>query len=148
MKKIILFLAFLFFYASNVYAAFPILKNTVTVIDSIEQDNRGLDMSNSTCTNIITNNNNKLNILYQYGDGRRDWRRGEGMRAMFWAMWGLFFWPLGILAIIHGIRGLGSRSGREQDRALLGLIFGIGEVIACIVFLIFLFTFPFYFIII
>ncbi len=148
MKKNILFLAFILLYVNNTYAAFPILKNTVAINDNIEQEQSKLDMPISTNTSKITNSSNKMYLPYQYGDGRRDWRRGEGMRAMFWAIWGLFVWPLGILAIIHGIRGLGSRSGREQDRALLGLILGIGEVIACILFIILLFTFPFYFIII
>ena len=69
-----------------------------------------------------------------YHDGWYGPRRhfnGEAHRAIRWAMWGLFFWPLGIFAIAHGIRGLRHR-GSDNDLAVLAIIIGSLEVLATI----------------
>ena len=62
---------------------------------------------------------------HHYGGPRR-----EARKAWFWAMWGLFFWPFGILAIVHGFRAL--RRGGDGGLAVLAIIFGFAELLLCI----------------
>jgi hypothetical protein len=56
----------------------------------------------------------------------------EGERALFWGLIGIILWPLGVLAIYHGVNGLHSHSSHQQDMALIGIILGVLEVIATV----------------
>jgi hypothetical protein len=72
--------------------------------------------------------------------GPRRHFNSEAHRAVRWAMWGLFFWPLGIFAVVHGFRALRRRSP-DNDLAILAIIIGSLEIIGSILFLIFFFEF-------
>ena len=69
--------------------------------------------------------------LYQDGWAHHGGLRREAHRAWFWARWGVFIWPLGILAIIHGFRALRRRDS-DNDLAILAIIFGFAELLLCI----------------
>jgi hypothetical protein len=72
--------------------------------------------------------------------GPRRHFNGEAHRAIRWAVWGLFFWPLGIFAVAHGFRALRRRSP-DNDLAVLAIIMGSLEVIGSILFVILFFEF-------
>ena len=73
-----------------------------------------------------------------YNDGWHRHRRGGGYReariAWFWAVWGIFLPFLGIFALVHGIRALNHHSP-NSSLAVLAIIFGILELLACFWFL-------------
>lgn len=129
MKQTIL-LAFLLILVNYANAAFPIKAATTATGPAVVSQTSGA-------------------VVHERHSGffsrLKDWvspyrgEYGEGDRAMFWGLLGLFLWPLGVLAIIHGIRGIGSHRPRQQDLATLGLILGIGEVAACVLAVIFFF---------
>ena len=69
---------------------------------------------------------------------------GEAHRAIRWAMWGLFFWPLGIFAVVHGFRAL-RRRNPDNDLAVLAIIIGSIEILASIWFVFaFIWWWPFF----
>ena len=142
MKKVVFCMLMLFCVADFANAAFLVKSKSATL--ATVASNTGTQATNAivahTHTNFITRMKNRvLSALMQLDEG---WGRGgEGSRAMFWAAWGIFIWPLGILAIIHGVNGLHSRNGLEQDRATLGLIFGVGETILTVAAIIWFFAF-------
>jgi hypothetical protein len=148
MKRIIICLAFIFGIAASTQAAFivkhpAVVPGTMTTVSNNTDQGTAIAYAHRSFVTRL-----KDRFLPPYGDGDERWHRpGEGSRSLFWGLWGLFIWPLGILAIIHGIKGLNSRNGRQQDRAVLGLILGIGEVIAAIAFIIIVLTGGFFIIV-
>jgi len=95
----------------------------------------------ATAANTVTtgeNHNSFFSWLHPYGHGGG---RREARIAFFFAMWGLLFAPLGILAIIHGARSLRRARGRDDGLAITSIIIGGLEVLAVIFFIFFFFLF-------
>jgi len=139
MTRIVFYTVILLCVATMCYAAFPVkyppAATNATVTSNVTIENK-----------VVIKHHTPSSIMRRIKDRvLAPWEPGEGDRAMFWATWGIFIWPLGILAIVHGIRGLNSRRGMEQDRATLGLIFGIGETLLFIGAIIWFIFFLFYF---
>lgn len=69
---------------------------------------------------------------YGHGDANRDARL-----AVTFALWGLLFAPLGILAIVFGTKAL-RHHARNQDVAIISIVLGSLEVLFMIFFIIYL----------
>jgi len=94
----------------------------------------------ASANTIVTNekHNSFFSWLHPYGHGGG---RREARIAFFFAMWGLLFAPLGILAIIHGARSLRRARGRDDGLAITSIIIGGLEVLVMILFIFLFFLF-------
>jgi hypothetical protein len=148
MKKLLFFVLIALCTINSGFAAFPVKTSVPAATTEAVQPTAVAEQNKTTVlsqehSTFLSRVKNRINSIFGDGDrGRRE--PYEGDRAMFWGLWGVLLWPLGILAIVHGIRGLGSRNGRQQDMATLGLILGIGEVLLCVLAVFFFFAFFLY----
>ena len=118
--------------ASTADAGFVVKNSTVAVAASASK-------TATSANAVITSekHNSFFSWLHPYGRGGRR----EARIAFFFAMWGLLFAPLGILAIIHGALSLKRARGRDDGLAITSIVIGSIEVLALIFFLFFFFFF-------
>lgn len=130
MKKAALFIFILFFAVNLAHAGYIIKTNppASTTVAAACADQNTVAAEIHKNYNFIGHLKNWFHIPYRHRE------EGEGSQSMFWALLGLLIAPLGIFAVIHGINGMKSHSPMEQNRAFVGLVLGIAEVIVTIVF--------------